>query len=254
MAALVEGDIIRVTVNGVAAGQAVKNILWYYLDTLTGPVDTTQVLAPFQTMWRGIVLPPLSDSYSVQSYVLQRFSLLLMSEPTVPVTPIKLRQRFNVKHVLLGGVLDEGGVAGAALPTYVAAAYTRSSAGPQDTIYYPVTAQPEVIAAEKQFRSSMRLGTLPETYTEAADQNALTAAAITALEDVGSDIMSFNATNGGNTANFDMVIPSEWLDERPRFTPLVGTPITMGFQVVDSMVLQPLVSSQISRKARPGGV
>jgi hypothetical protein len=253
MAALVEGDVIRVTINGVAAGQAVKNVLWYFLETLVGDVDSTLIAPVVSGMWQAQVLPALSDSYEVQSYVVQRFAMLLQSPNTVPVTPIRLRQRFNVKHTELGGVADVGGVAGAALPTYVAAAFTKTSAGPQDTIYKPVAAHASVPDMEKQMRSSMRIGTLPEAYTEAADQNVLTAAAVAALGDIGTDIMTFNVPNGGSNANFDMVIPSEFLDGLPRPSALVSPPIVMGFQYVDAITLQPLVSSQVSRKARPGG-
>jgi hypothetical protein len=253
MALLAEDDKIRITVNGVASGQAIKNVLWYNLDALVGAIDSSLIVAAFQTSWQASVIPVLSDSYEVASYMVERFSLLTQKPPTVPPTGIKPRLRFNVKHKLLGTGADQGDVAGAALPTYVAAAYTRNSNGPQDTEYMPPSPSPGVFAREKQFRSSMRLGPLPETYTEAAAQNDLTDAAVAALEDIGTDLMTFNVASGANTANFDMVIPSVWQDGLLRSCALADPDFVMAFQIVDSMVLQPLVTSQVSRKQRSGG-
>lgn len=252
MALLVEGDVIKITVNGIAANQSVLNVLWYYLETLVGTVDSSLIAAQFRTMWRAVVCAPLSDTYEVNEYIVQRFSQLYQKPPTVPPSGIKLSQRFNVKHVLLGEAADAGQVAGAALPTYVAVSYARRSFGPQDTIYKP-SAGPGIADNEKQFRSSMRIGPIPEDYTEAADQNVLTAAAVTALEDVGTDLMSFNVPDGGDNANFDMVIPSEWQDGIPRSSGLVSPPLAMAFQYVESMTLHPYVSSQVSRKQKLSG-
>lgn len=254
MSFIVEDDLIIVTVVGEQSGQTCLNKFAYFVDTIVGDPTLEGLIAAFRLNWQTDILPPLSTAYTVRSYVAERFSALLIKNGGPPLG--SLLTRYDARATVLGAPgTDTGGVAGACLPSYACAGFSRNSEGPQSTFYKPSPPAPSVIGTEIAFRSSFRLAGIPEAYTETAAENELTAAAIAALEDIGTDLLTLISTEGTNLSTSVLVIPSENWNKayRPRTPDLPVGQAVLGCQFVSSSTLSTLVTSQVSRKQRRGG-
>lgn len=250
-----EDDVIQVTVHGIASGQAIDNVIHYRVEAASGNQTLETFLANFQLDWRDDVLPVLSASYRVLVYEAARISAVLAEVIGPPGFSYlhNPKVRFNAVASITGSAIDDiGEVAGAALPTYTALGYRKVSQGMGTGKWGGGTPDADADLYEKTLKGSIRLSTIPEAYTEAATQNALTAAAVTDCENALDTMLAIATAEGGGAGDFRMCIFSLFLDQKLRHeTPIPTPPRALWYsQLVNSVELNPLVTSQVSRKQK----
>ncbi len=222
-------QIVEISVNGVASGQAINNVFHYKPVTLNPNFVTTlqQCLEAFRTMWRNTVLGGLSTSYAVLRYK----GRALIGTRVDPANPNNIILNIGDVGDLTGDpITDLGGTAGAALPTYTAMTLRKLSG-----------------VGGKRKKGSCRLGPIPESYTEAADQNKLTAAA-TAVGLVAAG--GLKGTLGPVVVG-DTLVPVIMSRASLFPTPPAVQPNMTGKWIgISDILLNPYVGSQVSRKQR----
>jgi len=246
---LVNGDICQLTTRALLVGQTCMNVVDYRMGVPAQGGTLEQMIQGWRTLWRDHILPLLTTSFVVEEYVAKRWSKVVgpYNQP---------RPRFDGIAVLAGDPDDDNGeVAGAFLPSYVAVSGKKVSDGPQSTQYKFGTPIANIVGAEKVFKGGIRLAGIVEADTEAAQGNDLTVTAENAFEDALDEMLSFIwQGNSASVGVANMVISSLYWEGNARNTNIVvAPPWVLALQDVTDLICSPLVGSQVSRKQRATG-
>lgn len=245
--AIDEGEVLELEVKGIADNQEILNVMHYIVRSIAGSPTLEDVVQGMVNLWTTIVAE-LSDSYDFTQVLGRRVTGIDPSTVNHPFT-------YDAQALSVLPSPVAGGVSGAALPTYVGASVRKVTSGVVNVEYISPGTPADPYTGEKVFRGSMRLGPIPETYTEAADQNRLTAAASAAMLAVVEDLEGLASSSGGgtNTSVSEMVVASRFLNQLGRADVALVRNV-VGIQPVENLIINPFVGSQVSRKRRPSGI
>jgi hypothetical protein len=221
-------DVVQFSVYGQAAGQAVNNVLHFLPETVNANFTATaaQCLSALIATWRTQVIAKLNDSYTAAQYRL----LVITGTVANPTPPPGFILKLGDEAVQAGGLAaDTGGELSDPLPTYVAATIRKFSG-----------------LAGRTNKGSIRLGTLGEAMTEAANQNKLTAAAITSLETARVWLFTQQGTGVAGDSLTPVIFSKTTLLRlvQPRGDTIGARAVMTGAE------LNAFVGSQVSRKQR----
>lgn len=228
---IVSGGLYEIRVIGTQQGQAAINIFHFKEGEFNDPseADTIQAgLTAFRAKWRLNILPKVSDSYAVFQYEIQS----ILDNRTPRAVPGPNDELYNIVYgsqfILGGEAADVGEIATAALPTCVAAGIRKVAA-----------------TTERWGRGSWRLCGLVEADTEAVTCDQLTALRKASI--LANATAMLQVTVGETPMSLDMVVfgKTTWLKQANPSTPRDNY-----VSVVDSVVVNPFVTTQVSRKRR----
>lgn len=226
--ALPASSIIQITVLGVAAGQAVNNVLHYAFASANpgGFVSSLgQCLTAFRTAWRAGVLPGITSEYHVLAY---RGVSIVKTKPDPNDPNKKVWDIGDVADILGDAILDAGGDARAAAPTFVA---------------YSIRKMTGVGGKDK--RGSARIGPIAEETTDVDLPNQLTPGGLTLAQNAAATIKAvLNAGVPGDT-----ITPGIYSRTSHFRAPVGAFPEVFFTPLIDAQA-NTLVGSQVSRKQR----
>lgn len=239
---LVDTFFVEVEVRGRAQGQTILNILHYRVINLEGAVESTDALVAVNALWLAEFIPLLHTAYTHQTTFIRTVEDLVLGVEGDPR--------------LVYGFVDErppspipgGGDGSDGLPTYVTVNAYKRSAGTLTTDYHPRVPSP-VIPTEKLYKGRVGVGSLGEGVTAPAGGNELTALARTNFQDAVDTLTEIAVdVSPGNRCDLALQILSMFRNGAVR--PAAGGLRTMAFQLADSILVQPNVGTQNSRKAK----
>lgn len=247
------GNVIECTVHGLMQGQAIENTFKYKVAGIAGSPTLEEALDAFAFQWRDVVLPFVSDQYSVDTYEAKRLSALLRVGPPVVETVGRLRYDAEVEIAAPG--TDVGGIDTAPFPTMTVASFTRKSAGVSTTVYNDDPFPANLAQLEKTFKSSWGLSGMLEADTDVATPNVWNATATDNIDDFGTEMMTLASVVGPNTLSLTEVIVSTIRNGFARFGAApTDTQLVFAYQDVVSVTLDPIVSTRRTRKPKRAGV
>lgn len=238
MANLAVNEHYEIRVQAQAQGQSIQNIFHYRVDLTNGNTTLEEFTEGFQDMWQGQICPLLHEDYSVVSYVGLHISGARFL-PGVPDPPYATRLAYDELHAEQPVAADVGQKATDPLPTFAAAGW-RKSCGVVRNRDGTFQVNGGILSG------SWRLGPIVKADTEAGDGNTLTDAFVTAAILV-VPLMLTLSVDGGQTV-LKMEVISIEKDNAPRLTG-GGLP-DFATADVNGMIINSLVTSQVSRKAR----
>lgn len=228
---IVEDGLYEIRVIGTMQGQAAINIFHYKEGEFNNPSegDTLEsALLAFRAKWRTYVLMNVADDYTVYQYEIQS----ILDNRTPRDAPGPNDELYNIVYgnqaILAGTGSDIGDDATPPLPTCVAAGFRKVAS-----------------STARWARGSFRLCGLLESDTVSAFPDQLTdlrrlnlAAALTNMLQV---------TVGETPMSLDMVVfgRTTWLKQANPSTPRDNY-----VSLVNSLILNPFVTTQVSRKRR----
>ena len=230
---VMQNDIIEIRMKGLVEGQDVLNI--YHVDADDGaggppPAGLTllDVLEGWKTFWRTHVLPLLTNVYFIQVY--EAAKVVEVNAVPVPGQP----DRYNLQYVgpveIIGDFNDQGQLIADSMTSMTAIGLRKRATRNLSNL-----------------RGGMRIGPRPESATESVtgNPNRWTQVAVTEHQTLASEFEQPQTINSPVGA-FDtyLGILSRSL---ASVTPLVPS---NGYARVDSVVANPYVTSQVSRKQR----
>lgn len=240
MALLTPNEHIQVEIHAVASGQAVLNVLHYKVhSTAPGTHTLAAWLDAFRTIFRVEILPLLHETYDVQAYSARTIEGMIDLNPEALPADARPVLRFNDQEVLQGAAADVGGVATPALPTYAAVSVAK--------VCGPVT-KPDLtpLTGEKLLKGGMRWGPIVEADTQTDEPNALDETTVSDWQSAVDGILSISV----DTTTCQMEVLSFFKNTLPRREGL--TPVFARAHV-NSVLVNPYASTQVSRKQRPRG-
>lgn len=236
------GNHVEITVLASASGQSIINVLNYRAGlTNAAPHTLEDFLTEFRDEWRTGILPLLHESYVIQAYVGRVISSMVFLPPIPPQGPnARPAIRYSEQFILQGaGASDTGDKITDAHPTFTAISAQK--------VCGPVTDPAGVVLpAEKIIRGGIRLGPIVEADTEALEGNALTAAAAAAA--LAGLIVIQVVALGGDTMNMEVLSFYKDLNHR-----VIGPLPTFATATVSSFLVNPFISTQVTRKQRARG-
>lgn len=221
-------DCLEVRVKGHALGQAVINVLHYTPWSTDANIVSglSNLLVAFQTMWKAMVLPALSDAYSVSEYE----AVQILGTEVDPTDPSKFRLKLGDRAVRVPTPGDDVGTQlGAMLPTYAAATIRKLSG-----------------KAGRTKRGSCRIGPLIEQDTEATDGNRLTAAGQLRIDTAAQGLKNTLVSS----VPADTFIPQIFSKTTMLRAGFVLNDCTTGMEGWIDYATNPYLGSQVSRKAK----
>jgi len=227
--ALDNNKVYEVVVRGRVDGQNVLNILHYQTDEPLGQITGDDTLENFSTrlsgVWGNAILPYVSDRYEVEEWLLSEISKTMAGNPNPSfISHIVYEHQISV----LGSFADAGEVAGECLPSYAAVGFRK------------VTAM-----RGRGKRGSIRIGGIPEDYTTLNSLNATGQAAF--LVSHLDPLLDIQISAPGSV-HMKLCIFQKTAAQRSAGT-INLRPFT---ERVTNFILNPLITSQVSRKRRVG--
>lgn len=162
--AFLADNIAEFTVKGKASGQDILNVVHYRVANPgafpPGGLDISAVLDDFITAWRLACLPGVSNTYTVESYLVQALVSTSTNPGPPPFTQIDIGDQF-----LLAGVpaIDVGALTADPMPSFNAVGVRKFSD-----------------RAGRNFRGGLRIGPITDIQ---ADGNQLTAPTVIGFAD-----------------------------------------------------------------------
>lgn len=237
--ALAVGEHVEVRVMGQAQNQAIQNVFHYRVDIApVGVVTIEDVAIGFQSMWQGVVCPLLHSDYHVVNYeVLRIAGAVFLPGQTAPNG--KTRLDYDELHSEQGVALDQGTKATDPLPTFGAIGFRKSCGKTRDQ-------GGQFIANAGLLSGGFRLGPIVEADTVAADGNSLTAGIVTAATGVETPIIDLIVDAPNGMLRLEVISL-----ERNKLPRLAGAGVpTFATADVNALTINPLITTQVSRKAR----
>lgn len=224
----------EVTVQGEAMGQRIDNVLHFRLNLdapTSDPLTTDTVfLRAFRQRWRTAILPNLSLSYKVNAYVVRAF-LQWVPGPG-PIDP-KTILYYDSSIIVGDPVLDAGQILADSMPPHVAATVRKITG-----------------LVSRNWRGGMRLGPLGEVQCANAEIQPAPFTAFQAGVSLLGDPVFPIAPDPVDTNPMVLVVFSRSLFLATVEPPVAARPFT---RPVTQLLLSQFLSSQVSRKPRPGG-
>lgn len=236
-------NIWNVVVRGEMLGQSVVNVLSYIAESpLHSPLtfDANTVLDAFRERWRTYILLGCSQTYSVVSYLVRKAGGAQFVDPSA--TPIVSNIVYTESAVANGTSNDVGGQAGPVFPSFVAVGaqkacgpWLRNDTGGTDEI--PLSTSP---------KGGIRIAGTLEADTNTLEHK-LNAAALSVWT---TRISALTPIPVGGNPGLTMAVTTTRVNGATLFDP--GVPPTAFFAAarVNSLAVNPYMTSQVSRKQR----
>jgi hypothetical protein len=227
--AILNTDVLEIIVDGSALAQQIVNVFHYRRVDPAGPELDDDLLpflvGSFIATWRDNVLPHLSDFYGVDFYRGRVLHDVVIQPLPTPHPVISV----SVAHDAPGVGADVGGRTGEAAPTFVAAGVRKLSD-----------------RAGRNFRGSYRLSPLTETQITNNTWLAGELAPIQTGQQAFTTTVLLPATG---IDNHELVVFSRTLT---LSEPVGFSDLRSHTAKVTGASVAALITSQVSRKARPG--
>lgn len=229
--AMLVNEVLQVSVLGRALGQAVINVFHYAAaNPLTFPVpgaDISEYANDFVASWRTNILPLLANAYKVEVY---QFRTIISTTETDPGPP-------PLRKVILGDAYDEAGTT----------ADFGTQVGEVHATFVAVGVRKVTARAGRRYRGGFRGGPILE---DSVNNNFLIASEFASWV---ANAEAFRATllqaGFGSASDLNLRVFSE----ADALTPVPpNTNLIDSTAVVNGVIINPFVTSQVSRKASAG--